>query len=222
MKNKALISLLLLLSLIMGGCTLRPIPAREPTPSPVPSPTAAPTPEATPVPTGTPVPEPAELPESFPMTLVFASGVGAWGTELDLQRDGSFRGRFHDSDMGDTGETYPNGTVYVCVFSGAYTDLRRQEDGSWSMRLSELVSEDDSGKEWIDDGVRFISADPYGLETAGSGEFRLYPPETPVAGLGEELLSWWPGRFDPEGVPETLGCWGLENVDTGGGFFSYG
>lgn len=226
MKNKALISLLLLLSLTMGGCTLRLAPVREPTPSPSAAPTAAPTaapaPEATPEPAGTSTPEPEELPESFPMTLMFSSGAGGWGTELDLQRDGSFQGRYHDSEMGDAGEAYPNGSVYVCVFSGAFTDIRRQEDGTWSMRLSELASEDVPGKEWIDDGVRFITADPYGLETAGSGEFRLYPPEIAVAGLSEELLSWWPGRFDPEGPPETLGCWGLENVDTGGGFFSYG
>jgi len=226
MKNKALLSLLLLLSLTMGGCTLRPAPVREPTPSPSAAPTAAPTaapaPEATPEPAGTPGPEPEELPESFPMTLMFSSGAGGWGTELDLQRDGSFRGRYHDSEMGETGETYPNGSVYVSVFSGAFADLRRQADGTWSMRLSELVSEDAPGKEWIDDGVRFITADPYGLETAGSGEFRLYPPETAVAGLSEELLSWWPGRFNQEGPSETLDCWGLENVDTGGCFFSYG
>ena len=39
----------------------------------------------------------------------FGSGVGAWCTTLQIQPDGSFEGQYHDSDMGDTGDGYPNG-----------------------------------------------------------------------------------------------------------------
>ena len=48
----------------------------------------------------------------------FSSGVGAWGTDLEVYADGSFKEVYHDSDMGVTGEGYPNGTVYLCGFSG--------------------------------------------------------------------------------------------------------
>ena len=41
----------------------------------------------------------------------FSSGAGGWGEEFVIERDGYFKGSFHDSDMGDTGEGYPNGTV---------------------------------------------------------------------------------------------------------------
>ena len=40
----------------------------------------------------------------------FSSGVGAWSTELTMLEDGTFWGNFHDSEMGETGEGYPNGT----------------------------------------------------------------------------------------------------------------
>ena len=51
------------------------------------------------------------LPITSPMTYIFTSGVGAWETELTLYADGTFTGQFHDSNMGETGYGYPNGTV---------------------------------------------------------------------------------------------------------------
>ena len=38
---------------------------------------------------------------------------------LDIRPDGSFEGEYFDSDMGSTGEGYPNGTVYLCDFERA-------------------------------------------------------------------------------------------------------
>lgn len=60
------------------------------------------------------------LPDDFPMDLEFSSGVGGWGTSLTLERDGTFSGQFHDSDMGAIGEDYPNGTVYLCHFPDGF------------------------------------------------------------------------------------------------------
>ena len=56
------------------------------------------------------------LPFEEPVELVFSSGAGAWGTVLELAPDGAFTGSFHDTNMGETGEGYPNGTVYLCSF----------------------------------------------------------------------------------------------------------
>lgn len=50
--------------------------------------------------------------------FVFSSGVGAWQTMLNINEDGSFKGYYSDSDMGDTGEGYPNGIIYLSVFEG--------------------------------------------------------------------------------------------------------
>ena len=48
----------------------------------------------------------------------FSSGAGGWSAGLRIGEDGSFTGDFHDSEMGDMGEEYPNGTIYCCSFSG--------------------------------------------------------------------------------------------------------
>ena len=161
------------------------------------------------------------LPEELPLDLVFTSGAGGWGTELRLERDGTFSGVFHDSEMGDAGEGYPNGSVYICTFSGRFGDVTAQESGCWSMKLLKLTAVETEGDEWIRDGIRYIASYPYGLDTDGGDEFRLYPPETHTADVTESFLSWWPGRFRPADPSGTLGCWGLRNMDREYGFFTY-
>ena len=60
----------------------------------------------------------------MPKDYTFASGAGAWATSLELYEDGSFAGDYHDSDMGDSGDGYPNGTISVSILSP--TDLKMQ------------------------------------------------------------------------------------------------
>ena len=50
--------------------------------------------------------------------FTFSSGVGGWSTELNVGENGAFTGNFHDSEMGETGEGYPNGSMYGCLFHG--------------------------------------------------------------------------------------------------------
>ena len=57
----------------------------------------------------------------------FGSGVGAWGTVMKVNKDGTFSGSYHDSDMGATGDGYLigndvdtlNGKALLNVTSGA-------------------------------------------------------------------------------------------------------
>ena len=61
------------------------------------------------------------LPGTYPIDMIFSSGAGGWSTTLTLSQDGSFTGAFSDSEMGERDENeYPNGTVYVCNFSGQF------------------------------------------------------------------------------------------------------
>ncbi|MBQ3773592.1 MAG: hypothetical protein II833_04310, partial [Pseudobutyrivibrio sp.] len=39
----------------------------------------------------------------------FTSGAGGWEDDFDIEKDGSFHGNYHDSDMGDIGDDYPDG-----------------------------------------------------------------------------------------------------------------
>lgn len=150
--------------------------------------------------------------------FVFCSGVGAWQTLMILNNDGSFSGDYSDTDMGDDGEQYPNGTVYVSDFSGSFGDVEKINEYSYRMKLKNVEIEVDVGKEWIEDGFRYIATGPYGLED--SEEFILYLPSTPINMVPSEFLIWWPYRFSQDEVKrETLECYGILSVNTGNGFF---
>ena len=162
------------------------------------------------------------LPEGNPLEMTFCSGVGAWNTTLTLDPDGSFEGVYHDSDMGDSGEGYPDGTVYLCTFYGRFGDIRKLDDSTYSMTLQELniTTSHEVGEEWIEDGTRYVSSEPYGL-SCGT-DFLFYTPEAPVSELPEEFLNWFSGPYDRSSLTESgvLSHYGLYNKDMGYGFFS--
>ena len=163
------------------------------------------------------------LPGEYPMELAFSSGAGAWRTILILNPDGTFTGKYSDSDMGDTGTTYPNGTVYLCSFSGRFDVLPTTEPNAIPLHLVELTTEEDPGREEVKDGVRYIYAGPHGFFTHETGtqaeQFTLYTPDTPIADLSEEMLFWWPVHHQNIS-PDTLGCYALWIPEVGAAFFS--
>ena len=117
----------------------------------------------------------------------FSSGVGAWSTELTVGENGSFTGSFHDSEMGETGENYPDGTLYGCSFHGQFSDPEPVDEYAWTVKLS---VEQDEGQvpEAIEDGIRYVTAAPYGLEKAQT--VTVFLPGTPVDRLPEGFMIW--------------------------------
>ena len=157
-----------------------------------------------------------ELPADMPSTFTFSSGAGGWSTDLSLGADGTFFGKYHDSDMGTSDDDYPNGTVYFCNFSGRLEIVQKLDEYSYALKLASLEKE--KGKEYIEDGIRYVPSEPYGMEKGKN--FILYLPDTPLDGLSEEFLMWWPGRYDiQEQERTTLGYYGLYNQDMEYGFF---
>lgn len=149
----------------------------------------------------------------------FLSGAGGWSTELTLNADGTFSGEYSDSELGSFGDDYPNGTYYVCSFSGRFTDIQKNDEYSYKMTLENIDTEKTIGEEWIKDGIKYIATTPYGLE--GGKDFIFYLPDTPIDTLSEEFLSWWPYNFEQKTNPKTtLSCYGILNVATEEGFFS--
>ena len=219
MKTKKLIQLLVLCLVLLTGCGAKQPDAPAPEPEvPVEEPEVpAEQPEAPAKEPEVPAQEVEALPDALPLDLTFASGAGAWCTGLTLERDGSFAGAYHDSEMGDQGEGYPNGSCYISTFSGKFGDIRQVGDHAWAMSLEELTVQEAPGEEWIEDGIRYIASEAYGLEKGT--DFLLYSPETPTEGLDEEFLTWWP-RWNVEDTG-TLNCWGLWNQEMGYGFFTY-
>ncbi len=216
MKNRICRSIAL--ALCIGALTLAGCENNDKTPTTIPDDETTTAVETT-IPAETTVPEADGLllPDTLPKTMTYSSGVGAWGSRLHLERDGSFKGSYSDSDMGLTGDGYPKGTRHECEFSGKFEIVDQPDAYSYRLKLVALTTEKTPGEEWIEDGTRTIAGDAAGI--VDGEDFVLYLPEAPVEGMGEDFLSWWPLYRESE-KPETLTCWGLHNVATEEGFFS--
>ena len=155
----------------------------------------------------------------------FLSGAGAWRTIITLNRDGTFTGWQLDSEMGETGEGYPNGSVYICDFSGRFENIKKIDEYSYQMTLTGIQTEKPVGEEWIEDEIRYVASDPHGLNNPDNNqecvEFIFYLPDTPVDQVPEAFLTWWPYRYTQETAPKTtLSCYGIVNGTTNFGFFT--
>lgn len=151
-------------------------------------------------------------------TFYFSSGAGAWFTELAIDSDGRIEGHYQDADMGDTGDTYPNGTLYLSDFTGNFGELEKVDSHTYKMKLSSLSYEQEPAKEEIVDGVRQIYSIANGL--AGGEEFYLYLPGTRLDELPESYLGWVISYGLEKNGKEELPFFGLYNVTTGDGFSS--
>lgn len=138
----------------------------------------------------------------------FSSGVGAWGTSLTLGPDGSFTGSYHDEDM-EGGVGY-QATVYQSRFHGRFKDPVAVDSHIYRVELDGNVVIDSPSGQYIEDGILYINAEPYGME-AGR-EFYIYLPGTPLAALPEAFVNWvgplTPGLYTSAALP----CFGLYNA----------
>jgi hypothetical protein len=153
-----------------------------------------------------------------PLEMLLASGAGAWGSRLVFCPDGSFSGEYHDSEA-SVGEDYPDGTCYVSVFEGRFTDIEQISDYFWTMRLVELSTAEEKDTTWIKDKVRYIAADALGI--AGGEEFILFAPGTKPEDMPAECRDWWPDAYEwRNGEVDQLEGWALYNVSMEYGFFT--
>ena len=149
------------------------------------------------------------------LSWCFCSGVGAWSTDLRMQPDGSFSGEYHDSEMGESADEYPDGTVYGCSFAGKMSFVGQADENAWIVRVDSLTLDEGQVPEAIEDGIRFVTAGPYGLSEGD--EMLLYRPGTPVIALSEEMLLW-AHVLDRETPPEALETWLLYSEKNDSGF----
>ena len=151
--------------------------------------------------------------------FMFSSGAGAWSTELSINSDGSFQGLYNDSNMGESGEGYPDGTRYSCSFKGKFDNLEKVDEFTFKMKLISLTFAKEPGTEELADHVRYVYSTAYGLDSGE--EFYLYLPGAELAKLPEEYRRWV-GYYDLETVAETkLPFYGLYNINMENGFSSY-
>lgn len=148
--------------------------------------------------------------------FIFTSGVGAWGTQLNISADGSFDGNFHDSDMGNNEPDYPHGVVYYCDFKGQFGEVKKINDYTYSMKMLHIEYEQEPNTNEVKDGFMYQYAAAYGLDEAD--EIWIYTPDTPVSELAEGFFEWTNRLVKYDG--DKLGFYGLYNVNEGEGFVS--
>lgn len=152
--------------------------------------------------------------------FVFASGAGAWQTLLNLNADGTFKGHYSDSDMGNTGEGYPDGVMYSSTFEGKFTDPKRVNAYTYSMSIESMTLEHEEGSEEIIDGIKYIYSKPYGLDDAQ--DIYIYTTEAPLKELPEGFINWVAHTALVSNTEEGhLPFYGLYNAATESGFSSY-
>lgn len=220
--------IVVLLAVMMAGaccisCSTPDLSAEDPSPIQISIITPLPTKRVeSPLPSASAVVQPdaptATYANLADIVFVFLGGAGAWQTEVTISSDGSFKGYYSDSDMGDIGSDYPNGTQYVCYFSGKFSQLKKISDFEYSMECDSLSQEGTVNEETIgDDGIRYITSKPYGFDDAG--EFRLYLPGMKINDLPEGFMEWVsvPRETNPESGGR-LPFFGLYNVGGKEGF----
>lgn len=156
--------------------------------------------------------------ESMPKGFDFSSGAGAWGTHIDIENDGSFVGQYHDTEMGDAGEDNPNGTVFICNFSGKFSNPEQIGEYTYSMKLEWLETDGNLGDTYIEDGIMYINSEPYGFDDAD--EFIIYVPGIQISDLPEGFVLWLYGFMNVE-TTKVLPYYGIYNVNGEEGFIGY-
>lgn len=155
----------------------------------------------------------SELPPRF----VFSSGAGGWGTTLYMNEDGAFTGTYRAQSI-DTGDGYPNGTIYISNFSGRFVEPVKVDEYAYSMKLREFTTEGEMDSVSYADGIRYIITEPYGFESAD--EFMLYCPGADITSLPEGFTVWL-NAFMNIGSTATLPVYGIYNVSGEAGFIEY-
>jgi hypothetical protein len=146
------------------------------------------------------------------LVFIFSNGAGAWRTELRISSDGTFSGDYTDADMEDAEDDYPEGTLYVCNFSGKFGPPVKTGDFEYSM-----AQEGVPGDEEILDGVRIITSEPYGFDNAS--ELKLYLPGKSLDELPAGFIDWVGMRIEHEDPGDgTLSFYGLYNTAGEQGF----
>lgn len=214
-------------ALVLAGATMLTLfGCSNSTPSPAVETETSAVPESSPP--EQPQNSPTQLPEaeerlSFTelkdLQFVFSSGAGGWATLLTVDEDGGFSGEWYDGEMGETGEDYPNGTMYRSEFTGTFARPEKVNEYTWSMRILEMSYTEAVGKEEILDGVRYCYGEAYGLE--GAEELLIYLPGAPLNELPEEFRVWVDYALQTAGAEAELPFYGLYNEAKQNGFSSY-
>lgn len=139
-------------------------------------------------------------------SFLFSTDNGAGSTELYFSADGTFYGEYRASE--EDGKVLKD-----CLFSGETANVERVDEHTYALCLTQLWLAAEPGQESEEDGIRYITTEPAGIEEGKT--YHLYLPGHPVdtlpTGYREEANSLYGAK--------TMPSYGLYNVDGGRGIF---
>ncbi len=149
----------------------------------------------------------ARMPFATPCSWCLTSGAGAWSSVMVVLEDGSFWGYYHDSDMGDAADDYPNGTLYECSFTGKFTKSQMISEKEDRMKVESFQMFGAEGQKMIWDKQLVITIDACGV--SDDEAFVCYHLDLTKDVIPDELLENGIGFFDGcESISLLYGCTG--------------
>ena len=149
-----------------------------------------------------PVQQNAEMPFDLPARLYFSSGAGAWSTQMTVLPDGRFWGYYHDSDMGDIGKGYPNGTLYESSFTGVFSNAEKISNHEYQLQVQHLQVFGIVDSRQIKNNTRVITTDAHGVSQ--NEVFSFYRSNVPDDQLPEEARQWRERMTYENEIPDIL------------------
>ena len=137
--------------------------------------------------------------KSIPGEFVFSVGAGGWQTVININEDGTFTGKHTDNEFTTIGEGYPEGSIYICEFTGKFSEPVMIEENLYSSTIEKLDYNKNTDDFYIKDGIKYIYSIPFGLENADKITFFL--PGASGQSLPEEARDWF---FDSDKIKETV------------------
>lgn len=128
-----------------------------------------------------------ELPIEEELSFYVENEENSWNNSMTVRQDGSFYGSYYKLDDNLTGESYQNGTYYWNEYWGEFTDILWLDEYTFSMKMTSLATEHDSGIERLEDDS-FKSATTLDIDgTTKDVEYILFMPNTPMNMLPENI-----------------------------------
>lgn len=146
--------------------------------------------------------------------FVFSSGAGGWSTQIEINSDGTFHGIYQDYDAFG-GDGY-KATMSYSEFNGTFVDVKKVNNYTFSMCVSEFKYVNKPDTEEIKDNIKYEYVKATGMDDADT--IYIYTPDALLLDLPKEYKLWI--MKTNHGEDEKLGFYGLYNVSEKAGFSS--
>ncbi len=157
-----------------------------------------------------------DIPDEVPVSFILAPTQNtSWSTKLTLNKDGTFSGEYHETivDQTEDGEFT---LISQSNFEGYFKAIEKIDDYTYLLTLGEYKTELGLGDEWVENGIFYQSAEPFGISECE--EFRLYLPGKITGALPDNFLMWVnhkisDGKLDTYALHNTVNDFGFVKAD---------